>query len=51
MKEKEKCQFEKRKKCEKTKREKQQVKNATNEFAKHYFTYCKKEEEKKELNS
>jgi len=38
-----------RKKCEKVKREKCELAHANNKFAKHFYSFCKKELEKEEL--
>ncbi len=41
----------KRKKCEKEKRERCDIANANNPFAKHFYSFCKKEMEKNELKN
>ncbi len=41
----------KRKKCEKEKRERCDLAHAENKFAKHFYSFCKKEMEKRELQS
>ena len=41
----------KRKKCEKEKRERCDLAHADNKFAKHFYSFCKKEMEKNDLNS
>ena len=38
-----------RKKCEKVKREKCNLAHAENKFAKHFYSFCKKELEKEEM--
>lgn len=39
----------KRKKCEKVKRERCDLAHAENKFARHFYSFCKKELEKEEL--
>ena len=41
----------KRKKCEKVKRERCDLAHAENKFAKHFYSFCKKELEKEELKN
>lgn len=41
----------KRKKCEKEKRERCDLAHADNKFAKHFYSFCKKEMEKRGLQS
>ena len=41
----------KRKKCEKVKRERCDLAHAENKFAKHFYSFCKKELEKEQLKN
>ena len=41
----------KRKKCEKVKRERCDLAHAENAFAKHFYSFCKKELEKESLKN
>ncbi len=43
------CFSYKRKKCEKVKRERCDLAHAENPFAKHFYSFCKKEIEKEEM--
>ena len=41
----------KRKKCEKVKRERCDLAHAENPFAKHFYSFCKKENEREQLKN
>ena len=41
----------KRKKCEKVKRERCDLAHAENQFAKHFYSFCKKENEREQLKN